>query len=226
MAKMNVTYSREVLEDGYFLGVTVLPAPDTDPAGKLEESLVVNTADEDIARFSTLVDLEDLAVGTTLEWFQAASYAKTPPEGTPQMYDTLRLDTIPGSWVQLGAAAPMNFSIEEITGSLYAFRLSGSVMPPCGFTGILSFTILENTEGGEVIRISQITDQIVTIRRYDQNSSGNDPYVRVASAAKLFSSITEATNKYAALRAEAASLIDATDLEEESFTGTITEEYD
>jgi len=219
---MNVEYKREVLDDGYFLGVTVLSA---DPTGKLEESLVVNTADEDIARFSTLVDLEDLAVGTALEWFQAASYAKTPPEGTPQMHDILRLDTIPGSWVQLGAAAPMNFSIEEVTGSLYAFRLSGSVMPPCGFTGILSFTILEST-GPDVIRVSQITDQIVTIRRYDQNSSGNDPYVRVASAAKLFTSITEATNKYAALRAEAASLIDATDLEEESFTGTITEEYD
>jgi selenocysteine lyase/cysteine desulfurase len=50
--------------------------------------------------------------------------------------------------------------------------------------------------------------------------------VRVASAAKLFPSITEATNKYAALRSEAASLIDASDVEESFFTGDVTEEYD
>jgi hypothetical protein len=75
------------------------------------------------------------------------------------------------------------------------------------------------------VRVATATTR-VTVRRYDQNTSGNDPYVRVASAAELFPSIETATNKYESLRAEAASLITATELEEESFTGTITEVYD
>lgn len=216
MAKMNVEYKREVLDDGYFLGVTVLSYPDTDPAGKLEESLVVNTADEDIARFSTLTDLEDLSVGPGLLWFQADVYT-----GTPQTSDTLVFETVPGSWEELGFSAPLSFSISTVTGSLFALEVSTPF--PCGFTGNVTFHILDGV--GPTVRVATATTR-VTIRRYDQNSSGNDPYVRVASAAKLFTSITEATNKYAALRAEAASLIDATDLEEESFTGTITEEYD
>lgn len=216
MAKLNVTYSREVLVDGYFLGVTINPYPATDPAGKLEESLVINTADEDMARFATLVDLEDLSVGPGLLWFQADSYT-----ATPQVNDTLVFTTVPGSWEELGFSAPQSFTISTVTGSQFALEVSTPF--PCGFTGTAAFHILVGA--GPSIRVASATVRF-TVRRYDQNTAGNPPYVRVASAAGLLSSITEATNKYASLRAEAASLIAATDLEEESFTGTLTEEYD
>jgi hypothetical protein len=217
MAKLSVTYSREVLVDGYFLGVVINPWPATDPSGKLEESLVINTADEDMARFATLVDLEDLSVGPGLLWFQADSYSA----GTPQVGDTLAFTAIPGSWEELGYVTPLYFSIATVTGSLFALEVTTPF--PCGFTGTATFEVQVGTT--TVIRMASKTAR-VTIRRYDQNTSGNPPYVRVASAAGLLSSITEATNKYESLRAEAASLIVATDLEEESFTGTITEEYD
>jgi hypothetical protein len=216
MAKMNVTYSREVLADGCFLGVTIEPYPDTDPTGKLEESLVINTADEDIARFSDLIDLENLAVGPDLLWFQADSYAGVPVGG-----DTLVFETIPGSWVKLGHTAPKSFTISTVTGPTYALEVSTPF--PCGFTGTVTFKILVGAGPSER---SASASTRVTVRRYDQNTPGNDAYVRVASAAKLFPSITEATNKYAALRSEAASLIDASDVEESFFTGDVTEEYD
>lgn len=217
MAKLSVSYSREVLVDGYFLGVTINPAPATDPAGKLEESLVINTSDEDMARFATLVDLEDLSVGPGLLWFQADSYSA----GTPQAGDTLVFTAIPGSWEELGHVAPLSFSIATVTGPLFALEVTAPF--PCGFTGTATFEIRVGMT--PVIRVASTTSR-VTIRRYDQNTSGNPLYVRVASAAGLLPSIEAATNKYAALRAEAASLIEATDLEEESFTGSITEVYD
>lgn len=217
MAKLSVTYSREVLEDGYFLGVVINPAPATDPAGKLEESLVINTSDEDMARFATLVDLEDLSVGPDLLWFQADSYSA----GTPQVGDTLVFTTLPGSWEEFVPAAPLSFSIATVTGSLFALEVTAPF--PCGFTGTATFEVRVGMT--PVIRVASTTAR-VTIRRYDQNTSGNPLYVRVASAAELFPSIETATNKLAALRSEAASLIEATDLEEASFTGPLTEIYD
>lgn len=217
MAKLSVSYSREVLVDGYFLGVTINPAPATDPAGKLEESLVINTSDEDMARFAMLTDLEDLSVGPGLYWFQADSYSA----GTPQVGDTLVFTTIPGSWEELGSTAPKSFLIAAVNGTHFALQVTSAF--PCGFTGTVTFEIRIGMT--PVIRVASTTSR-VTIRRYNQNTSGNPLYVRVASAAELFTSIEDATNKYAALRAEAASLIEATDLEEESFTGSITEVYD
>jgi len=217
MAKLSVSYSREVLVDGYFLGVTINPAPATDPSGKLEESLVINTSDEDMARFATLVDLEDLSVGPGLYWFQADSYSAS----TPHAGDVLALTTIPGSWEELGYTAPLFFPIATVTGSLFALEVTPAF--PCGFTGTLTFDVRTLIPPGFSV---PSTTSRVTIRRYDQNTSGNPLYVRVASSAELFTSIEDATNKYAALRAEAASLIEATDLEEESFTGSITEVYD
>lgn len=217
MAKLSVTYSREVLVDGYFLKVVINSAPATDPSGKLEESLVINTLDEDMARFATLVDLEDLSVGPGLYWFQADSYLA----GTPQIGDTLVFTTIPGSWVELGSTAPKSFLIAAVNGTHFALEVATPF--PCGFTGTATFEIRVGMTS--VIRVASTTAR-VTIRRYNQNLSGNPLYVRVASAAELFTSIEDATNKQAALQAEAASLIEATDLEEESFTGFITEVYD
>ena len=217
MAKLSVSYSREVLVDGYFLGVTINPAPATDPSGKLEESLVINTSDEDMARFATLVDLEDLSVGPGLYWFQADSYSA----GTPQMGDTLVFTSVPGSWEELGYSAPQFFPIAAVNGTHFAIEVAAPF--PCGFTGTATFEVWTVVPPG--VRMASKTAR-VTIRRYNQNLSGNPLYVRVASAAELFTSIEDATNKYAALRAEAASLIEATDLEEESFTGSITEVYD
>jgi hypothetical protein len=224
MAKLSVTYSREVLVDGYFLGVEINPAPATDPTGKLEESLVINTSDEDMARFATLTDLEDLSVGPGLYWFQADSYAGTPLAGVPAMNDRLVFETVPGSWDELADPPPAlrTYSIAEVTGPPYAIRVTTPF--PCGFTGTVTYHILVGA-GGSTVRVSSLSSRVV-IRRYDPNGSGSPLYVRVASAAELFPSIDTATNKYAALRAEAGSLIEATDLEEESFTGSITEVYD
>jgi len=219
MSEMSVTYSREVLSDGYFLGVEINPYPDTYPTGELEESLVVNTSDEDMARFSTLFDLEDLTVGPDLRWFQADLYT-----GIPVVGDTLRFTVLPSPWTELGYTAPLDFVITTVTGSLYALEVNAAVPFPCGFTGLATFTVLQGS--GPTVRIASTDDVRFTIRRYDQNSSGNPLYVRVAQAAELFTTVIEATNKYESLRAEAASLITDYDAEETSFTGTITEVYE
>jgi len=218
MAEMTVTYSREVLSDGYFLGVEVESYPDTYPAGELEESLVVNTSDEDISRFSSLFDLEDLSVGPALRWFQADAYS-----GVPIVGDTLRFTVLPTPWVEMGYAAPLDFVITDVTGSLYALEVNAGTLFPCGFTGFATYTILQG--GGPSVRVASTSIVRFTIRRYDQNSSGNPLYVRVAQAAKTFTTVIEAANKYEALRAEAASLITDYDAQETSFSGTITEEY-
>jgi hypothetical protein len=170
-----------------------------------------------MARFATLVDLEDLSVGPGLLWFQADSYSA----GTPQVGDTLAFTAIPGSWEELGSTAPKSFSIAAVNGTHFALQVTSAF--PCGFTGTVTFEIRIGMT--PVIRVASTTAR-VTIRRYDQNTSGNPLYVRVESAAELFTSIEDATNKLAALQAEAASLVEATDLEEESFTGSLTEIYD
>jgi hypothetical protein len=205
------------LGDSYFLEVTVNPAPAT-TAGDMEKSLVVSTSNEDIARFSSLQDLVDVPeTSTSLIWFQADAYTGTPVAG-----DTLRLDTIPDAWVALGLAAPLDFEINTVTGTLYAIDVTTPFA--CGFTGTLTYTVYEGHPAG-AIRCAQ-TSQRVVIRRYNPNTTGNPLYVRTDYAVALYTSAVALANKYAALRAEAESLVTEANVEEASFVpNPVTEAY-
>lgn len=219
MAQLSVTYDRDVLGDGYYLDVLVKPAPDT-TAGDLETSIVVTTATEDIARFATLQDLVDLNVGGTLRWFEADTYGV----GVPEAGDTLVLETIPDSWVKLGSAAPLSYTISYVIGTVAPFYIQ--VAPgtpfPSGFTGTLTYHILNGV--GPTERMPSTTSRI-TIRRYYSTYPSAPTYVRVARATALYPSVEAAANKFEALTAQAQSLIDASNVEEESFDGPIDEVY-
>jgi hypothetical protein len=219
MAQLNVTYDRQVLGDSYFLEVTINPPPAT-TAGDLVKSLVINTSDEDIARFASQQDLIDIPEATTeLVWFQADAYTDTPLAG-----DTLRLDTIPDAWEYLGLTAPLDFEIYAVTGTLSVLEIEAVTPFICGFTGTMTYTIYQGFPAGAV-RCTQ-TSQRVTIRRYEQDTPGHPLYVRRNEAVALYPSAVVLLNKYESLRAEAASLVTEVNIEEESFTpNPITEAY-
>lgn len=219
MTQLSVTYDRATLADGYYLDADVNPSPAT-TAGDLESSLLVATATEDIARFSTLQDLTQYSVGPDLFWFQADSY----PVGTPLAGDTLSFLTLPGSWGRLGySLSHLNFDIVAVEGSVAPFRIriDSSFPFPSGFTGTVSYKIWRGSWGEEVLIP---TESVVRIRRYDPGVSA-PLYVRVPRATVLYPSIEAATNKYISLHAQAQSLINASKVKEESFEGSITRVY-
>lgn len=219
MAKLTIEYDKAVLGSGYYMKTRILPFPDTDPAGSLEESIIIQEAssiqDERILRIADPNELVALGVAPALAIFFSLDFGLHSTVGG----DTLRLP-MTDEWLKLG-----------FVGTHIDFR----ILAPVGITGVQIDPI------GAVYPIPsfyrgdfEVYDGYpATTLQFSGNNgytrrgiSGSSSTYRISEHVDMFEDIVIASNKQTSLEAEAQALIDATNIDETSYSGTDVEIYE
>lgn len=225
MAQLTIEYDKDILGSGYYMKTEVLPFPATEPAGTLEESIIIQeastTQDERILRIASPTELVELAVAAPLVFFSATEFSGV----TVNPGDTLRLP-MRDEWVKLGHVGMfLDFMVLAQFGAIIEIDVAGAVYPfPSFCRGVFQvFSGYPGPSGPLPWPIPYVTGSNgYTVR----NSVGNSDAVRVSEHVDMFSDIIVGANKQEALSAEAQALIDATNIDETEFSGVDVEVYE
>jgi len=216
MAKITIEYDKAILANGYFMKTMVKPFPDTEPAGDLEECLVIQeasyTQDERILRVAEPTELVEFAVADPLVFFRSSEIgALTVPAGY-----TLRLPMQP-EWVHLGYVG--DYIDFEITGQVGEIIQVATAIPSFYRGDFLLFSVYP-------VPPLMAPWYAGTIGYALRNDAGAAETLRIDEHVDMFSDIVTGANKQTILGAQAQALVDATNVDEESFSGTDTEVYE
>jgi hypothetical protein len=218
MAKLRITFERAILSNGYLLYVDVHAAPDTYPAD-LQKCIVLHN--DEIARIADLTDFEALDEAGYLLYLESTGFG-TGGVGGIIPTDKIYFESVPPQWTELGFSAPQTFIVNSVyshAGVPYAVLVSSVLPAPCNDPVTFRVKDALNTTKFTV------TDTIVKATRKEPSHLAVDDG-RIFRAATMFDDIVAANNKLVSLRAEAQALVGNADIDEESFSGISTEDFD
>ena len=218
MPELTIKYEKDVLTNGYYMKTEVVSAVPS----SIEQCLVLrkpNTSDsESLVRIATLVDLEALPAAGDLVYFTAPNIGNRGASDG----DTLRISSLPPEWVKAGLTAPLDFEI-AVDGIIDVNTVKIQVWDlfPIYYRGDDITWELRAGFGpaGELIH-AQVGGE--TLRDQD----AGDMYYRISEYVDVYPDLVAAVNAQQSLDAQAQSLVDASNLDEESYSGTDTEVYE
>ena len=216
MPELTIEYEKDVLTNGYYMKTEVISAVPS----SIEKCLVLrkpNTSDsESLVRVATLVDLEALPLAGALVHFTAPNIGnRGAGDG-----DTLRISVLPPEWVKAELVAPLDFEIDSIV-DVNTVKILVGVPFPLYYRGDDITWELRIGSGpvGELIH-AQVGGE--TLREQDPD----DLYYLTSEYVDVYPDLGAAVNAQQSLDAQAQSLVDASNLDEDSFSGTDTEVYE
>lgn len=212
MAKITASFDRRVTRDGYYLKVSILSYPDTEPTD-LRSCLLINTRGAgEIVRCSTLIDLEKYVyVNPLFRYLSSMGNFNSLLAG-----DVIRFLTIPAAWEEAGLAAPLDITVDS---SAYAVSY-GCVHIDASLLGLNELPSGFNSE--QQIQVIRGSDVFIGTGTYpiicgiypnehpfpDSSEGVSQIYSRRHTSVTVFPTVEAAMNMYDGLRAQIQALVD------------------
>jgi len=210
MSKVTVSFDRRVTRDGYYVGTTVLPSPDTDPSSFEDSIMVAAEGASGVVRAMTLIDLYNFPTADSeaikLDYLTYDGYFNVLAVG-----DIITFYSIPYSWEVAGDAPtlPISLTVTDVTNAPAggSVKVDTSLLVngefASGFSGNLDFEVNRDT-------VNLVARGIypIIMGRYPANVDVAYMYYRVKRDVTVYENVETAMNKYESLQAEFQSLVD------------------